>query len=251
MEPLFITLGVIVFILLCSIRQIAEYERGVRFFIGKYSRTLNPGWRINLPVVHSIRKVDMRTKTVDVPEQDVISKDNISLRISAVLYFKIIDAKKAVCDVEDYMKATSQLALTTMKTAAGKVTLDGLLADRDTIADSIQTTVARETEPWGIKIENVEFKEIRLPEDMQRMIAREAEAERERKAVITKASGEIEAAENLARAAKTLAEAPGALHLRTLSTLQDISADKGTKLVFAVPVEVLEAFSRIGGGEKQ
>jgi regulator of protease activity HflC (stomatin/prohibitin superfamily) len=239
-----ITIGVIVLI---SIRQIAEYERGVRFLFGKYNKTLNPGWRLVFPIIHSMRKIDTRTKTVDVPEQDIISKDNISLRVSAVLYFKIRDPKKAVCDVEDYMKATSQLALTTMKTIAGKVTLDNLLSERDALADNIKATVATETGPWGVMVENVEFKEIRLPDDLQRMIAREAEAEREKKAVITKASGEIEAAENLAKAAKILSEAPGALHLRTLSTLSDISTDKGTKLVFAIPVEVLEALGRVGG----
>jgi regulator of protease activity HflC (stomatin/prohibitin superfamily) len=181
-----------------------------------------------------------------VPEQDIISKDNISLRVSAVLYFKIIDPRKAACNVENYMKATSQLALTTMKTAAGQVTLDELLCQRDQISRQICQIVDTESEPWGIKVENVELKEIILPEDMKRVIAREAEAEREKKAIIAKSKGEVEAAENLSNAARTLATTPGAMHLRTLSTLSDFSADKGNTIVVALPVEILEAMGRIG-----
>ena len=226
---------------LTSIRQIEQYEKGIKFQFGKFKKIENPGWRIVWPVIQSMRKVDMRTKVIDVPEQDVISKDNISIRVSAVLYFKITDAKQAVLAVEDYRYATSQLALTTMKTAVGQVTLDELLSQREEISEKIRLVVDSESDPWGIKVENVELKEIILPEDMKRMIAKEAEAQREKKAVITKAEGEAIAADNLAKAAAVMANTPGALHLRTLSALCDISSDGGSTIIATLPIEILEA----------
>lgn len=237
-----IIIGLIV--ILCSIRQVEEYERGILFTRGKFSRILKPGWNIVLPVFQSFKKVDIRTKAVDVPEQDAITKDNVSVRINAVIYYNIFDASKAVLAVQDYYYAVGQLAQTTMRNAVGEVTLDELLTSREKISEKICKIIDDATDPWGIKVENVELKDIRLPEEMQRVIAKVAEAEREKQAVITKSIGEIEASKNLAVAAETMASTPGALHLRTLSTINDISSDQSNTIIFAVPIEVLQAFGK-------
>ena len=242
MELLTILLIIIGIILLRSIRQIKEYERGILFRFGKFARILNPGWNIVLPIIESYQKIDIRTKAVDVAEQDAITKDNVSIRLNAVLYYKVFDASKAVIAVEHYQYAVSQLAQTTMRNAVGAVTLDDLLSERDKISTEICDIIDKATDPWGIKVENVELKDIKLPEEMQRVIAKVAEAEREKLAVITKSKGEVEAAENLAKAAEEMSKTPGALHLRTLSTLNDLSSDQSNTIIFAVPVEVLRAF---------
>jgi len=244
-------IGIIGFIILISIRQVNQYERGVKFQLGKFHKMVEPGWRLILPIFQSMRKIDIRTKVIDVPEQDVISKDNISLRVSAVLYFRVCDSKKAALDVEDYRYATSQLALTTMKTAVGEVTLDELLSQREEISAKICQIVDEASDPWGVKVENVELKEIILPEDMKRVIAKVAEAEREKNAVITKASGEVIAAENLSKACDIMANSPGALHLRTLATLNDLASDQSNTIIFAVPIEALKALEGLAKvGEK-
>jgi len=230
------------FILLISIKQIDEYERGILFQLGKFKRTLNPGWNLVIPIIQSFKKVDIRTKVTDVPEQDAITKDNVSVKINAVLYFKIFDASKAIIAVENYHYAVSQLAQTTMRNAVGSVTLDDLLSERDKISAEICKVIDEATDPWGIKVENVELKDIKLPQEMERVIAKNAEAEREKKAIITKSVGEVEAAKNLSEAANIMAGTPGALHLRTLSTLNDISSDQSNTVVFAVPLEILRAF---------
>lgn len=232
---------VILAILLISIRQVNEWERGIKFRLGRYVRVLNPGWRIILPIIESMRKVDMRVRAVDVPYQEAISKDNISIKINAVIYYKIVEATKAILAVEDFYYATSQLAQTTMRTAVGEVVLDELLAQRDQVAEKIRSVIDHMTDPWGIRVENVELKDIVLPEDMKRVIARQAEAERERRAVIIKAEGEVIASQNIAKAAETITQAKGGMHLRTLQTLYDISADPATKLVVLLPVEALKA----------
>ena len=229
-------------IMLCSIRQINEYERGILFTFGKFSKILNPGWNIILPIIQSYSKVDIRTKVIDVPEQETITKDNVSVRINAVIYFSVFDASKAILGVEDFRYAISQLAQTTMRNAVGTVTLDELLSSRDKISTEICTIIDKATDPWGIKVENVELKDVALPEEMKRVIAKAAEAEREKQAVITKAAGEVEASENLAKAAELMASTPGALHLRTLSTLNDLSSDQSNTIIFAIPIEVLEAY---------
>ena len=240
---MWIAIGVIILILiLVSVRQINEYERGIKFSLGKFSKIMNPGWRLVLPIFQSYRKVDIRTKAVDVPEQDAITKDNVSVRINAVIYYKVFDASKAVLQVENFYFAVGQLAQTTMRNAVGTVSLDELLSERDKISEEICKIIDEATDPWGIKVENVELKDVSLPEEMKRVIARVAEAEREKEAVITKAKGEVEASENLAKAAGLMAKTPGAMHLRTLSTLSDISADKGNTIIFALPVEVLDSF---------
>ena len=240
---------VIVWILLISIKQIDEYQRGILFSFGKFSRILKPGWHIVLPIINRVVKVDIRTKTVDVPEQEAITRDNVSIRINAVLYYKIFDASKAVISVENYNYAVSQLAQTTMRNIVGSVTLDELLSERDKLSTQICQIVDEATDPWGIKVENVELKDIALPEELKRVISRVAEAEREKQAVITKSQGEVEASENLAKAATIMGSTPGALHLRTLATLNDLSSDQSNTVIFALPVEALEAMkglSKIG-----
>lgn len=237
---------ILIVILLSSIKQINEYERGILFTCGKFKKVLNPGWRIVLPVFQSFKKVDIRTKAVDVPEQEAITKDNVSVKINAVIYYKVFDASKAVLAVENFYYAVSQLAQTTMRNAVGAVTLDELLSSREKISGEICQIIDTATDPWGIKVENVELKDVALPMEMKRVIAKVAEAEREKMSVITKARGEVEASENLAKAAALMAQTPGAMHLRTLSTLNDLSSDQSNTIIFAIPVEVLEAFKGMG-----
>lgn len=233
---------VILVIILLSIKQIDEYERGVKFTTGKFSKMMNPGWKLVLPIFQSYKKVDIRTKAVDVPEQEAITRDNVSVRINAVIYYKVFDASKAILAVENFRYAVSQLAQTTMRNAVGAVSLDELLGEREKISEEICKLIDEATDPWGIKVENVELKDISLPEEMKRVLAKAAEAEREKAAVITKAKGEVEASQNLAKAAEIMSTTPGALHLRTLSTLNDISSDQSNTIIFAVPIEILKAF---------
>lgn len=243
---MFYLIIIILFILLISIKQINEYERGILFSFGKFTKILEPGWNIVLPIIHSFKKVDIRTKAVDVPEQETITKDNVSIKINAVIYYKVFDAGKAICEVENFYYAVSQLAQTTMRNIVGSVTLDELLSEREKISAEICSVIDKATDTWGIKVENVELKDVSLPEEMKRVIAKAAEAEREKLAVITKAAGEVEAAENLAQAARMMGETPGALHLRTLSTLNDLSSDQSNTVIFALPIEVLRAVEGFG-----
>ena len=238
---LLVILVIVLFIILGSLKQINEYERGVKFTAGKFTKIMSPGWRIVLPIFQSYKKVDIRTKVDDVPEQEAITKDNVSVKINAVIYYKVFDASLAVLQVEDFYYATAQLAQTTMRNIVGSVTLDELLCEREKVSSQIKEIIDKETDPWGIKVENVELKDISLTDEMKRVIARAAEAEREKQAVITKSIGEKEAAENLAEAAKKLAESPGALHLRTLETINDVSSDQSNTIFFPIPMDVLEA----------
>ncbi len=251
MEALLPILIILLIIILCSIRQINEYQRGVLYTFGKFSRILKPGWHIIIPIINHFEKVDIRTKTVDVPEQEAITRDNVSIKINAVLYYKIFDASKAVLAVERFHYAVSQLAQTTMRNIVGSVSLDELLSEREKLSEKICEIVDTETDPWGIKVENVELKDIALPEEMQRVIAKVAEAEREKQAVITKALGEVEASENLAKAAEIMARSPGALHLRTLATLNDLSSDQSNTIIFAVPIETMRAIEGFSGQDAQ
>jgi regulator of protease activity HflC (stomatin/prohibitin superfamily) len=236
-----ILLVLLLLLIIRSIRQIDQYQRGVKFFMGKYYKTLEPGWRLVFPVIQSAHKVDIRTKAVDVPLQEAITKDNVSAKINAVIYYKVMDAAKAVLEVENYQYAVLQLAQTTMRNVVGELELDGLLANRDAAADRIKEIVEGLTDKWGITVETVELKDIILPEDMQRTIAKQAEAEREKRAVIINAEGELIASSKLAEAARVLSAAPGALHLRTLNTVNDVSSDQSNTIIFALPVEVLRA----------
>ena len=251
MEFVAVLIAVVLVIVLASLKQINEYERGVKFTLGKYSKMMNPGWRLVFPIFQSYKKVDVRTKVDDVPEQEAITKDNVSVKINAVIYYKVFDASLAVLAVEDFYYATAQLAQTTMRNIVGSVTLDELLSEREKVSVAIKDIIDKETDPWGIKVENVELKDISLTDEMKRVIARAAEAEREKQAVITKSKGEAEAAENLAIAAQKLAESPGALHLRTLETINDVSSDQSNTIFFALPIEVLDAIKGIADKYKK
>ena len=246
-----IILVIVLAIIFISIKQIDEYERGVKFTFGKFSKVMNPGWNIVLPIFNSFKKVDIRVKAVDVPEQEAITKDNVSIKINAVLYYSIFDASKAILAVENFNYAVSQLAQTTMRNIVGTVSLDELLTDREKISAEICKIVDKATDPWGVKVQNVELKDIALPEEMKRVIAKVAEAEREKAAVITKAQGDVEASNNLAKAAATMSKVPGALHLRTLSTINDLSSDQSNTIIFALPIEVLSALEGIGNKKKK
>lgn len=248
MEGFFIFLLVgILIVVLASIKQINQYERGVKFTQGKFSGMMDPGWRIVWPVFQSFQKIDIRTKAADVPDQEAITKDNVSTRISAVIYYRVIDAQKAILEVEDFFFAVHQLAQTTMRNVIGEVELDELLADRDEVASRIKKSVDLTTEKWGLEIISVELKDIILPDSMKRTMAKQAEAERERRATIINSEGEVIAAKNLAKAAELMSERPGALHLRTLNSINDISSDQSNTVVFAVPLEVLRALEGLSG----
>ena len=247
MELLLVLAVAVVIFILSGIKIINQYERGVMFLMGRFTGIKEPGWRLVIPVFQQLRKVDMRVKAVDVPEQKAITKDNISVGVNAVIYYKVADAAKVILEVEDFIYAMRQLAQTTMRNAVGEVELDELLASREKISERIRRIVDEASDPWGLKVSNVELKDVALPADMERTIAKQAEAEREKRAVIIKAQGEVIAAENLAKAADMLSAAPGALHLRTLQTVNDLSSDQSNTVVFALPLEVLRAIDKIGG----
>ena len=233
---------ILVIIWLIGIRQVNQYQRGVKFQLGKYTKMVEPGWRVIVPIFQSMVKVDIRTKAVDVPYQEAITRDNVSAKVNAVIYYRVVDSAKAILEVENFWFAVSQLAQTTMRNVVGQMELDELLANRQAAAEKIEQIVEKSAENWGLKIEGVELKDIVLPDDMQRVIARQAEAEREKRAVIINSTGELAAAENLSKAAGILSQAPGALHLRTLTTINDLSSDQSNTVIFAVPLEVLRAF---------
>jgi regulator of protease activity HflC (stomatin/prohibitin superfamily) len=238
-------------VLLISIKQINQYQRGVKFTLGKYTGIMEPGWRLVIPVFQSYQKIDMRVKAVNVPDQEAITKDNISVTVNAVIYYKIQSAEKAVIEVEDFYYAVSQLAQTTMRNVVGEVNLDELLSNRDAIAEKIRMIVEKAADAWGIEVNSVELKDVTLPEEMKRVIGKQAEAEREKRAVIIKAEGEVIASENLAKAATMLSSADGALHLRTLATLNDLSSDQSNTVIFAIPLEILKALEGFGKNKQQ
>ncbi|NQU99860.1 MAG: slipin family protein [Parcubacteria group bacterium] len=244
----FIFLIVPVGFLIKIIKQIDQYERGIKFQFGKFKTVMEPGWRLVIPIIQSYGKVDMRTKAVDVPDQEAMTKDNISVTINAVLYYNVASAEKAILEVENYEYAMGQLAQTTMRNAIGEATLDELLSNREEVSKKIKNQVDTATDPWGISVRGVELKDIKLPADMKRTISKQAEAERERRAVIIKAEGEVQSAENMAKAAGMLAASPGALHLRTLQSINDLSSDQSNTVIFAMPLEILRAFERMGVG---
>ena len=248
-----VVIGVLAVIVFMMLKQVNEYERGIIYTMGKYTGIVLPGWRLIIPVFQSMTKVDIRTKAVDVPKQDTITKDNVSCRMNAVIYYKVADPEKAVNKVESVFWAVSQLAQTTMRRVAGEVTLDELLSNREQIAKQILQIVDLATDEWGIDVSSVELKDIELPESMVRTMAKQAEAEREKRATIINSEGEVAAAENLMKAAQMMATTPGALHLRTLNSINDISSDQSNTVIFAVPMEVLKAVEGIAqhfGGKK-
>jgi len=234
-----IAAALVVLLAISMIRVLREYQRGVVFTLGRYTGVKGPGLIILIPVVQQMVRVDLRTVVLDIPTQDIISRDNVSVKVNAVLYFRVVDADRAVIQVEQYMDATSQLAQTTLRSVLGKHDLDEMLSERDKLNADLREILDRQTEDWGIKVAAVEIKHVDIDESMVRAIARQAEAERNRRARIINAEGEQQAAENLVDAARTLASTPEAMQLRYLSTLYDIAGDKSSTIVFPVPIDLL------------
>ncbi len=236
---------VVITLALAWIRQVEQYERGIVFTMGRYSKTWSGGWHILVPVLQRLVKVDVRVRAVDVPDQEAITKDNIPVRINAVIYYRVSDASKAVIEVEDYVEAVNQMAQTTMRNAVGEVKLDQLLSNKQQVSENIKQHVDATSEQWGIDVQSVELKDIMLPDSLKRTLAKVAEAEREKQAVIINSEGELGAAENVAKAAEMLSRTPGALHLRTLQSINDISSDDSNTTVWMVPIEALRALESI------
>lgn len=251
LEFLFIIVFIGGIVVLASIRQVNQYERGVLFTMGRYTGIVDPGWRIIIPVFQKMKKVDMRTKAVDVPDQESLTKDNVSVRVNAVIYYSIENADKAILAVENYWYAVSQLAQTTMRNIVGEVSLDELLAQRDQISNRIKEIVDTTVEQWGVNVSAVELKQVEVPETMKRTMAKQAEAEREKRATIINSQAEVASAENLMKAAQMLGSTPGALHLRTLNSINDISSDDSNTVVFMVPMEVLNAVQGFADASKK
>ncbi|NSW75500.1 MAG: slipin family protein [Candidatus Atribacteria bacterium] len=238
------TVGIIVIIfLVAAIRVVREYERGVIFRLGRLVGAKGPGLFFVIPFVDQLVKVDLRVMTMDVPKQELITRDNVPVTVDAVVYFRVMDPEAAVTKVENYILATSLISQTTLRSVVGQSELDELLIHRDKINEALQKIIDEKTDPWGIKVSAVEIKEVTLPEELKRAMARQAETERERRAKIINAEGEFQAAEKLSQAAKIIAENPIALQLRYLQTLSDISAENATTVVFPLPMEILKAFT--------
>jgi regulator of protease activity HflC (stomatin/prohibitin superfamily) len=237
---------VLFFILGSAIKILMEYERGVIFRLGRFSRTGGPGLTLIIPFIEQLRRVELRLVTMDVPPQDVITRDNVSVKVNAVLYFRVIKPEDAVINVEDFLYATSQLAQTTLRSVLGQAELDELLSARDKINEELQTILDRQTDPWGIKVTNVEVKHVDLPQEMQRAMARQAEAERERRAKVINAEGEFQAATRLAEAAQIIAVHPQALQLRFLQTLTEVATENNSTILFPIPIDLVTPFLRSG-----
>ena len=238
--PGYIILLVLASLLFSSIKILREYERGVIFLLGRFWRVKGPGLIIVIPLVQQMVKVDLRTVVMDVPSQDVISRDNVSVKVKAVIYFRVVDPQKAIIKVENFYVATSQLAQTTLRSVLGQHELDEMLAERETLNLDIQTILDQQTDAWGIKVSNVEIKHVDLDETMVRAIARQAEAERERRAKVIHAEGEMQAAQKLLEAAQTLVKQPQALQLRYMQTLTEIAGERSSTIVFPLPMDLLE-----------
>lgn len=238
-------------LLASSVRILREYERGVVFQLGRFWAVKGPGLIILIPVIQQMVRVDLRIVVHDVPSQDVISRDNVSVKVNAVLYFRVIDPEKAIIQVANFFEATSQLAQTTLRSVLGKHELDDMLAERERLNMDIQQVLDAQTDGWGIKVSNVEIKHLDLDETMVRAIARQAEAERERRAKVIHAEGELQASEKLMQAAQILAQQPGAMQLRYMQTLANIAGDKSSTIVFPLPIELLTGMAELGAHRKQ
>ncbi|NJN51489.1 MAG: slipin family protein [Gammaproteobacteria bacterium] len=232
-------------LLASTFRVLREYERGVVFMLGRFHKVKGPGLVIIIPIIQQMVRVDLRTKVLDIPTQDLITRDNVSVKVNAVLYFRAVDPERAIINVEDYMEATGQLAQTTLRSVLGQHELDELLAERDKLNVDIQGILDSQTDVWGIKVSNVEIKHVDIDESMIRAIAKQAEAERERRAKIIHAEGEFQASQRLVDAANTLAGASGAMQLRYLQTLTGIAGEKSSTIVFPMPVNVMEMFNKV------
>ncbi|SDL37841.1 SPFH domain, Band 7 family protein [Franzmannia pantelleriensis] len=242
-----VPLVLVVMILAASIRILPEYKRGVVFFLGRFQSVKGPGLIIIIPGIQKMQVVDLRVITMDVPEQDVISQDNVTVKVNAVLYFRVVDPERAIIQVENFTVATSQLAQTTLRSVLGKHDLDEMLSERDKLNDDIQEIIDAQTEAWGIKVANVEIKHVDLDESMIRAIARQAEAERERRAKVIHAEGELQASRKLVEAANVMAENSAALQLRYLQTMNDMSNKNASTIVFPLPMDIMEAFKQMSG----
>ncbi|HEY3042455.1 MAG TPA: slipin family protein [Vicinamibacterales bacterium] len=250
--PVLIPMFIVVLYLISSIKILAEYERGVIFRLGKLlPRPKGPGVVLVFAPIDRMVRVGLRTVVFDVPPQDVITRDNVSVKVNAVLYFRVMDPRKAIIDVENYTYATSQLAQTTLRSVLGQVELDDLLSQRERLNQQLQQILDHQTDPWGIKVSAVEVKHVDLPENMQRAMARQAEAEREKRAKIIHAAGELEASEKLAQAAGVIATQPIAITLRYLQTLTEIAAEKNSTIVFPLPIEMLHLLGQMAGGQPE
>ena len=246
LEMSFVAVAVLVIALLAStFRILREYERGVVFQLGRFWKVKGPGLILIIPGIQQMVRVDLRTLVLDVPTQDVISRDNVSVKVNAVVYYRVLDAEKAIIQVEDYHSATSQLAQTTLRAVLGKHDLDDMLAEREQLNNDIQQVLDAQTDAWGIKVANVEIKHVDLDESMIRAIARQAEAERERRAKVIHAEGELQASEKLMQAAEMLGRQPGAMQLRYMQTLSNIAGDKNSTIVFPLPMELLQGLSNL------
>ena len=245
-QPVTVLIIVGVLLLLSAIRVLREYERGVIFRLGRLVGSRGPGIILLIPIVDRMVKVSLRTIAMDVPPQDVIARDNVSVKVSAVLYFRVIDPSKAIVEVEDFLYATSQLAQTTLRSILGQAEMDELLSARDKINRELQTIIDTHTDPWGIKVSLVEVKHVDLPVEMQRAMAKQAEAERERRAKVIHASGEFQASQTLANAAEIMAKHPQALQLRYLQTLSEIGTENNTTIIFPMPMDMLRPFLKQG-----
>ena len=247
---LWMTIAVFAFALLASaIKVLREYERAVVFTLGRFWKVKGPGLIVIIPVVQTMERVDLRTLVMDVPSQDVISKDNVSVKVNAVLYFRVIDPQKAIINVERYLEATSQLAQTTLRSVLGQHELDEMLAERDKLNDDIQQILDEQTEAWGIKVANVEIKHVDIDESMVRAIARQAEAERQRRAKVIHAEGELQAAEKLVQAGTMLGGDPRAIQLRYMQTLTEIAGEKASTIVFPMPMDLIDSLTQRGKRE--
>jgi regulator of protease activity HflC (stomatin/prohibitin superfamily) len=247
-----IVVGLIVLYILNSIKVLREYERGVIFRLGRVlPQPKGPGIILVFAPIDRIVRISLRLITMDIPPQDVITKDNVTVKVNAVLYFRVIDPLKCVIEVQDYIYATSQLAQTTLRSLLGQVPLDDLLSEREKLNAHLQAIIEQHTDPWGIKVQLVEMKQVDLPENMQRAIAKQAEAERERRAKVIHADGEFQAADKLTQAADIISQNPQALQLRFLSTLTEIATEKNSTIVFPLPLEILRAFTYDKGQEKK
>ena len=242
-----ILLVVIVAIASSAVRVMREYQRAVVFTFGRFTGVKGPGLFLLVPYAQQMVRIDLRTVVLDVPSQDVISRDNVSVKVNAVLYFRVVDADKAVIQIENFLQATSQLAQTTLRSVLGKQTLDEMLAERDKLNADIQEILDLHTEAWGVKVTNVEIKQVDLDHSMVRAIARQAEAERLRRAKVINAEGEQQAAQKLVEAAEILAARPGAMQLRYLGTLSEIASERSSTIVFPFPIDMMQVFRAIGG----
>jgi len=242
MQPVYFVLILLIIIVFSALKVLREYERGVIFLLGKYYKVKGPGIIIVIPGIQKMVKVSLRTVVMDVPPQDIITKDNVTVKVNAVVYFRVLDPRKAIIEVEDFLYATSQICQTTLRSILGQSQLDDLLSKREEINTHLQKVIDDQTEPWGVKVANVEVKNVDLPQEMQRALAKQAEAERERRAKVIHSLGEFEAAAKIGEAADIINQHPPALQLRFLQTMLDVSTDKATTTFFPLPIELFAPF---------